>query len=151
MWAPQLEGCSFLDLFAGSGVMAFEALSRGARSALLVEADARSAARLETLALELVGDRARVLRGRLPKLLARAPQANADLAFADPPYRFSGYEGLLLALAPWLTPGAEVAVEHSVRGETPSVVGQLERFDLRTWGDSSVSRYRLGTATTSVE
>lgn len=151
MWAPRLTGCTFLDLFAGSGIMAFEALSRGAERAFLVDADGRGVSRLQTLARELVGDRARVLRGRLPARLIGKPQAQADLVFADPPYRYTAHEALLAALTPWLAVDAEVAIEHSARSDLPPVVGPLARFDVRTWGESRVSRYSLAGTATSVE
>jgi 16S rRNA (guanine966-N2)-methyltransferase len=151
IWAQQISGCAFLDLFAGSGVMALEALSRGARSATLVEGSARVAGALVHTSRTLVGTRARVLRGQLPKILNTTRSTPFELVFADPPYEFVDHGALLEALPPWLTAGAEVAIEHSVRTETPVAIGSLRRFDLRAWGESGVSRYRLETDSSSVE
>jgi 16S rRNA (guanine966-N2)-methyltransferase len=114
---PPLLGARFLDLFAGSGAVALEALSRGAASALLVESDPRvldvARANIEALGLD---DRARLLRADATRLgPAREP---FDIAFLDPPYG-SGLAVPALArlLHGWLAPGALVVVELA-RNET---------------------------------
>ena len=83
-----------LDLYAGSGAVGLEALSRGASDVLLVESDARAARviRGNIAALRLPG--ARLLAGRVERVLARGPGADPprDLVFADPPYAVTGAE-----------------------------------------------------------
>jgi 16S rRNA (guanine966-N2)-methyltransferase len=116
-----LPGASALDLFAGSGAIGLEALSRGAVRAVFVESDPRAArvirANLAAVALpggELVCD-------QVQRFLDRGPGAEAafDLAVADPPYAASPAEvtAMLTALAcrGWLVPGALVAVERATR------------------------------------
>lgn len=75
-----------LDLFAGSGALAFEALSRGARSALLVDASPAVCAQLTRELAQLAGADARVQRGDALALLRQPPAATFDLVFLDPPF-----------------------------------------------------------------
>ncbi|MDE3205131.1 MAG: 16S rRNA (guanine(966)-N(2))-methyltransferase RsmD [Acidobacteriota bacterium] len=95
----EVEGASVLDLFAGSGAMGVECLSRGADSAVLVE---RHPAAVEAIKrnLQVLGDdaaRATVVRADALEYVRRAP--DFDLVFADPPYRFDAWPQLLEALA----------------------------------------------------
>lgn len=113
-----LEGARVLDLFAGSGAMGIEALSRGAAHATFVERD-RSArdAIARNLATTGLGDRARVVAADATTWAAgpdRAPGGDGyDLAICDPPYDFDGWDALLHAL-----PAALVVIESS-RGVDP--------------------------------
>lgn len=116
-----LRGAGVLDLYAGSGAVGLEALSRGAERVWLVESDPRAAqvARDNIAAVGLPG--ARLVLGRVDRVLARGPgnEPPFDVVVADPPYRVPGDEvsrtlGALLARG-WLTPGALVAVERSSR------------------------------------
>ena len=90
-----LEGVTVADLFAGTGALGIEALSRGAARATFVEADSAACRiiRANLTALDLT-DRADVVRGDVLSYLARRPEP-VDLVFADPPYSFEGWEGLL--------------------------------------------------------
>jgi 16S rRNA (guanine966-N2)-methyltransferase len=121
-----LAGASVLDLYAGSGAVGLEALSRGAARALLAESDPRAlrVIRANIAALGLAG--ASVAADRVERLLARGPAAQEaagdgrfDVAFADPPYAMTGeaVTAMLAALAQagWLVPGALVVVERSTR------------------------------------
>jgi 16S rRNA (guanine966-N2)-methyltransferase len=116
-----LPGATVLDLFAGSGAVGLEALSRGAARVVFVESDPRAArvirANMAAAALpggELVCDRVERFLGRGP-----GPGIRADLVVADPPYAASGDEitAMLAALASggWLAPGALVGVERATR------------------------------------
>lgn len=95
--AGLVEGAVVADLFAGSGAMGIEALSRGAASCTFVERDRAALAALRANLDSLrLADRARVLAG---DATAQVPQLrNIDLVIADPPYRFDGWEGLLGAV-----------------------------------------------------
>jgi 16S rRNA (guanine966-N2)-methyltransferase len=121
-----LAGASVLDLYAGSGAVGLEALSRGAARALLAESDPRAVGviRANITALGLAG--ASVAADRVERMLARGPAAQQaagdgrfDVAFADPPYAMTGeaVTAMLasLAQAGWLVPGALVVVERSTR------------------------------------
>lgn len=96
----EIEGASVLDLFAGSGALGIEAISRGAASVTLVDSD-RAAVEAIRANLEVLGelrDRATVVRSDAPRYAEGAPPF--DLVLADPPYEFAGWTGLLAALCP---------------------------------------------------
>ncbi len=147
IWRDRLEGARVLDLFAGSGAVALEALGRGALSALAVDGDLRAIKTLESNA-ERLGERLLAIRRlTLPAGLIRLVEERAgpvDLVFADPPYGFDAYEEILLGVVPLLAPDADVAVEHSSRRELPIEVEPLTRVDVRRYGESAVSFYRMG-------
>lgn len=114
-----LGGKRVLDLYAGSGAVGLEALSRGAKEILLVESDARAAAVIKANieAVDLPG--ARVVTDRAERLLARPPAVDRyDLVFADPPYAVTeaAVAGVLTLLHDgWLADGALVVVERATR------------------------------------
>jgi 16S rRNA (guanine966-N2)-methyltransferase len=113
-----LEGLAVLDLYAGSGALAIEALSRGAASAVCVDSAAPAIAAI-TENLQQVGAEARVLRRPARAFLAAAFSQHDlyDLVFLDPPYRLAGELGSELseALPPVLAPDARVVVESDRR------------------------------------
>lgn len=91
-----LTGATVLDLFAGTGALGIEALSRGAASATFVDADLRAVHAIEdNLAATGLGERARVVHADVLRFLADSPPATVDLAFADPPYSFDDWPTLL--------------------------------------------------------
>jgi 16S rRNA (guanine966-N2)-methyltransferase len=133
-----LAGARVLDLYAGSGAVGLEALSRGAEHVLLVEHGAR-AARVIRQNIEVIGlPGAAVIADRVERVLARGPapvggqdgtapaggqdgtaQGRYDVVFADPPYALADAEVsrilILLAERGWLAPGALVIVERATR------------------------------------
>ena len=110
-WLGQrLDGLACLDLFAGSGALGFEALSRGARRVVMVERDRAVAAGLRESAKLLGADGAQVVEGDALAYL-RSPGERFDVAFIDPPYASALAPAALEALAPRLNPGARVYVE----------------------------------------
>lgn len=135
-----LAGRRVLDLYAGSGAVGLEALSRGAAQALLVEADARAAAviRANVAAVGLPG--AVVRNAKAERLLAGPPQEGPfDFAFLDPPYAVAAGEvaRVLALLGGWLAPGALVVVERATRsGEVPWPDG-LEVGKSRRYGEAT--------------
>jgi 16S rRNA (guanine966-N2)-methyltransferase len=121
-----LAGARVLDLYAGSGAVGLEALSRGAGHVLLVESGARAARviRENIEAIGLVG--AEVITGRVERVLARGPGPGGgryDIVFADPPYALPDLDvSAMLSLLgggsadrAWLVPGALVIVERATR------------------------------------
>ena len=118
--AGSLAGARVLDLYAGSGAVGLEALSRGAEHVLLVENGAR-AARTIRENIEAIGLPGAVLAAdKVERVLARGPDGDRyDVVFADPPYAMSEAEvtRMLSALAEngWLAPGALVIVERATR------------------------------------
>lgn len=114
------DGLHVMDLYAGSGALGLEALSRGAARVLLVESDARAAAviKANVKAVGLPG--ATVATDRVERLLARPPgERGCDLVIADPPYAVTGetVRGILELLRDggWLADGALVVVERATR------------------------------------
>ena len=117
-----LASSRVLDLYAGSGAVGLEALSRGAAHVLLVESGARAGRVIQQNISSIGLPGAEVIIDRVERVLARGPAPNAPrygLVFADPPYALSGEEvsGVLSALADrgWLAPGALVIVERATR------------------------------------
>ncbi len=142
--ADGFDGASALDLFAGSGALALEALSRGAASAVLVDHDPSAQVACEqNLASTRLGDRARVQRGRVSGFLAATPPPEApfDLVFCDPPYELDDAEiaEVLDALhgPGWLVSDASVVVERP--GPTWAVPPGWTTSWERRYGDTLVT------------
>lgn len=145
---PPPEG-PVLDLYAGTGAMGIEALSRGAPRAVFVERDSRALAILGRNLRELgFADRALILGTNVRTALARLAQAEPFAwVFIDPPYATTEAERALSSLAgsDLLAPGAVVVVEHDKRRELPEAAGELKVLDRRYYGDTGVSFYRRAT------
>jgi len=137
-----LVGAAVLDLYAGSGAVGLEALSRGATDVLLVESDARAARVIaqNIAALGLPG--ARLVTDRVERVLTRGPAGAAprDFVFADPPYKVGDDEliRVLSAVREWLAPGALVAVERATRSGTPTWPAGYETDRSRRYGEATV-------------
>jgi 16S rRNA (guanine966-N2)-methyltransferase len=145
-WQTRLPGASVLDLFAGSGAVGLEAASRGAARVLLIEADHRVHKELTAACARLAPEITRTHRASLPEDLARAVHNGVfDLVFADPPYAFEEWEGLLAAVADLIETNGEAVFEHSRRVVLPDRVGRLEQRSTRRYGDSALSFFEVGT------
>jgi 16S rRNA (guanine(966)-N(2))-methyltransferase RsmD len=142
------EDAAVLDLFCGGGTLAIEALSRGAASAVLVDANrpAQRAARGNLEALDLA-DRTELIASpviaALRALRRREPQPRFHWIFCDPPYASDLANQTLADLGDGalLTPGAVVVVEHDKRRAPAAGVGCLVRTDQRRYGDTELSLY----------
>lgn len=134
-----VQGQRVLDLFAGSGALAIEALSRGAESATLVDSDRASIAAIRRNLREL-DLQAEVSQQTASAFLKRAQSEHRqyDLVFVDPPYtEGSGLrERLSAALPPVLAPGALVIVESDRRA--PLELAGLKLADQRRYGDTLI-------------
>lgn len=109
---PALPGARVLDLFAGSGALGLEALSRGAREALLVEREPALATSLQqTLARLQGGDAGQVVRADAVAFLRAPLQGRFDVVFVDPPFEADLWSPVLQALPAWLAPGAWMYLE----------------------------------------
>ncbi|MDT5186527.1 MAG: rRNA (guanine966-N2)-methyltransferase [Mycobacterium sp.] len=112
-------GASVLDLYAGSGALGLEAMSRGAASAMFVESDHRAAAVIDQNIASL-GVKAAVRRGPVAAVLAGGADRPVDLVLADPPYDVPAteIEEMLVALVDggWATTGTVVVVERGASG-----------------------------------
>ena len=141
-WSPGLRDLRVIDLFAGSGALGFEALSRGAAFCLFVETDedARGAIRENVDSLSLFG-RTRVHRRDATDLGSR-PRSDGDpfdVVFLDPPYGKGLGEIALAKLAAggWINPGALMVFERGV-GEADFTVDGFEKLDARDYGAARV-------------
>ena len=136
-----VSGTRVLDLFAGTGAMGFEALSRGAAFALLVDdsAQARGLIR-ENIEMLGVGGETRLFRRDATRMGPAAPNAPFSLVFCDPPYGKGLAEKALASCAAggWLTPDALVVVEEAqgVEVTLPDDFAEIERRD---YGETQVT------------
>ncbi|MGA7614330.1 MAG: RsmD family RNA methyltransferase [Thermoanaerobaculia bacterium] len=130
--SSQIGGADFLDLFSGSGIFSFEAISRGARSAVAIDQSKRSMTRVESISREwelpihtIAADAVQGLR-RIP------PELTFDLVFADPPYSYPRYQELLGAVDTRiaLSSGATAVIEHG-SDRVPFDPSGLQRLTLR--------------------
>jgi 16S rRNA (guanine966-N2)-methyltransferase len=137
-----------LDLFAGTGALGIEALSRGASEATFVERDSRALAALHRNLREFeLTSRAKVMDSGVAMALHRLSAEKArrfSWVFVDPPYAAGEIEPVLALLSggQLLDNGAVVVVEHDRHHLPPEHVGVLELVDQRFYGDTGLSFYR---------
>jgi 16S rRNA (guanine966-N2)-methyltransferase len=131
-----LGGEEVLDLFAGSGALGLEALSRGAAAVTLVERD-RAALTALRANVEGLGAEVRVIAGDVGRFLRSAEESgdHYDLVFLDPPYRTTVGLGRELSLEPVLAPGARVVVESDRRSPLDL---HIPLIDERRYGDTLI-------------
>jgi 16S rRNA (guanine(966)-N(2))-methyltransferase RsmD len=146
---PRLEGATVVDLFAGTGSLGLEALSRGAARALFYDVDARSLEAVEKN-LDRLGfrDRGRVVQGNAFEAAERLDPA--DLVFVDPPYDFyverkPQMRSLIEVLVARVlsTPEGRVVLEHRLREGLGELAG-ARIVDERKYGDTVVTFYARG-------
>jgi 16S rRNA (guanine966-N2)-methyltransferase len=139
-----LAGAAVLDLYAGSGAVGLEALSRGAVDVILVEADARAAQVIKENIANVGLEGARLLAEKAQRVLVRGPAGARprDLVFADPPYAMGADEltRMLVTLSDegWLAPGALVVVERSSRSGPPAWPAGYESERSRRYGEATL-------------
>ncbi|HEY1557030.1 MAG TPA: 16S rRNA (guanine(966)-N(2))-methyltransferase RsmD [Kofleriaceae bacterium] len=162
---PEVAGARVLDLFAGSGALGLEALSRGAAHVTFVDSGKAAIAALRSNIAALgVADRATVVAGDAVAAAGRAPAAartsasaclartsaclartSAGLAWnlvlVDPPYATDLAVRAALAAAPHVAADAVIVIEHDRRHAPPEAIGSLLRTDQRRYGDTWLSFY----------
>ncbi|WP_433531922.1 16S rRNA (guanine(966)-N(2))-methyltransferase RsmD [Micromonospora sp. CA-263727] len=137
-----LDGARFADLYAGSGAVGLEALSRGAAHVLLVESDPRAARVIrENVAALRAAPGVRLVTGKVATVLATGPEGDPyDVVFADPPYALpeEGVTAMLVALVGggWLAPDALVVVERSSRSGPVEWVEGVTGLRSRRYGET---------------
>ncbi|WP_029135389.1 RsmD family RNA methyltransferase [Nakamurella lactea] len=148
--AGALDGATVLDLYAGSGALGLELLSRGAASLVSVEKDRRALEALRANVAGLTegtsgrqaaaapGVPVEVLGADVQAALPRLAGRSFDLVVADPPYDLPAAElhAVLAALGPLLAPGAEVVVERSARSGEPDWPAPLIAVRAKRYGDT---------------
>jgi 16S rRNA (guanine966-N2)-methyltransferase len=147
-----LEGSVWLDLFAGTGAIGIEALSRGARQVYFVESSAEAAEviRHNLKSLKITSG-FKVLQDELPRAFWRMEREHvaADVVFVDPPYRMKdAYRDTLRALAesPVIWAMSMVIAEHEKKFDPGEEFGPLRRFRRLVQGSAALSFYRRGSA-----
>jgi 16S rRNA (guanine966-N2)-methyltransferase len=137
---PKLPGARVLDLFAGTGALGLEAVSRGAEKAVLVEHDALLAANLRAMAGKLgAGNSVEVVQADALAWLPQQPNGSFDIAFVDPPFAQGLWQPALAALLPKLASDAWLDLE-SPAGVTPELPGN---WQLHREGNTRDVRYAL--------
>ncbi|MBP2323688.1 16S rRNA (guanine966-N2)-methyltransferase [Kibdelosporangium banguiense] len=135
--ALDLDGARVLDLYAGSGALGLEALSRGASAVTFVESDrdALTVLRSNIAAVSLPGTS--VVSGRVLSFLAGEPSPY-DLILADPPYADTDIDAVVAALAGWTAPDGLVILERSARSPAPAWPASLAPLKVRKYGDTAL-------------
>ena len=143
--AQELPGSAVLDLYAGTGALGIEALSRGAARADFVERDPRLCGAIErNLEKAEFADRGHVYRALVEQALTFL-EGPYHLVMLDPPYEMSGVGQIMEALARTglLERDGLVVMEHSSRVAVAEEYGKLRRQDHRRYGDTALSVYRM--------
>ncbi len=138
-----VAGASVLDLFAGTGSLGLEALSRGAASAVFVESS-RPAARIIEENLRAMGftNRGRVIRARVERAARLLHGAEFDLLLLDPPWHQGLVERAMLLLIESVARHGTIVAVHGVREPVPQPPEGWEALDTRSFGDSGVTVYQ---------
>jgi 16S rRNA (guanine966-N2)-methyltransferase len=155
-----IEGAVFVDLFAGSGAVGIEALSRGARGVIFVETHAAGAALIsrnlaslgiptaaQVASRKTFAGSAEILRMDAMDALERLAEdgAHVDFVFADPPYANTrAYEDILAFFgeSQLLARSGRVIAEHRRNSDLPTIAGHLERMRVVEQGDTALSFYK---------
>ena len=142
------DGLTVLDLYAGSGALGLEALSRGAASAIFVECDPRAASVIERNVATLGLAGATVLTRRVAAVLTSEPARAVDLVLADPPYDVDTTEvdELLIALVAggWVAAGTVVVVERRASSAPLTWPEGWSRWRSRRYGDTRLELAEVG-------
>lgn len=139
--ASRVKGARVLDLFAGTGALGLEALSRGAAEAVFVERDPRAIAVMaDNIARCGVEERARIVRAAVERAADRVP-GNFDLILADPPYDLADPGRLLGSFSARLVPGGLLVLEHARRRQVPDRLGDLVRTRSVVSGESALALF----------
>lgn len=137
-----LHDARLLDLYAGSGAIGLEALSRGAAEAVMVESDPKAVKTIKANVRSLGLGGARVVADKVERLLAKTPDMPYDIVFADPPYALSDDDVLgvleLLRDNGWLADEALVAFERESRGKALMWPEGYVEERVRRYGEASV-------------
>jgi 16S rRNA (guanine(966)-N(2))-methyltransferase RsmD len=139
----EVAGAEVLDVFAGTGALGIEALSRGAAAVTFVERD-RRAARLVAENVERcgVGDRCAIIRADLRRALDELAGRSFGLILVDPPYEARDHAETVAGLGDLLSAGGLLVLEHSKRSAVPEGAGVLRRTRSLRTGDTVLSTYR---------
>ncbi|MCL2167111.1 MAG: 16S rRNA (guanine(966)-N(2))-methyltransferase RsmD [Clostridiales bacterium] len=147
---PRLPGSSVLDLFAGTGALGIEALSRGAVSTVFIDIDQQACDLIHTNLTNCgwrCSEEIRILRKEAARWLtsmeAKADTQQFDIIFADPPYNRGFEETVLRALSggKLLSADGVLVLESDARQVLPVYAGKLFQYKTKTYGDTRISYY----------
>ncbi len=145
--APRIRGSRFLDVFAGSGAIGIEALSRGASHATFIESARRARSAIEANLLTLgIADGVRVISRDASTALKQLAEASEqfDIVFFDPPYSSELYDDLMSRLPRSLvSPDSVVIVEHRAKHPLAPAYSNLKLVRRVKQGESALSFYQL--------
>jgi 16S rRNA (guanine(966)-N(2))-methyltransferase RsmD len=138
--APRIAGARVLDVFAGTGAVGLESLSRGASVAVFIERDRRAAALIaENARLCGVANRCVIIRDGAEHALQRhLDHAPFDVVVLDPPYEFAPLQAVLETALRHLAPGGLLILEHAFRRAVPDLTGARVTRTVRS-GDSALT------------
>jgi len=141
----RIEGASFLDLYAGTGGVGIEALSRGAERVVFVESNGLRVKMINRLITEFgFRERARVIKGKAFDFIRRGSEKGHryDIIFLDPPYHTEELTKILPLVGGILEDGGIVIAEHFSKTVLPDVAGRLNLVRDYRYGDTTLTLYR---------
>lgn len=145
---PSVVGTRVLDVYAGTGAVGIEALSRGAVQVTFIEKDPRAIALIERNVAHVgAGPSCAIIRDDFLKPRVRRSADDAPrfaLIFLDPPYDIPSIEDALVAAVARVAPGGRIIFEHSRRRVAPAAVPGAARYRVLEAGDSALSFYTAG-------
>jgi 16S rRNA (guanine966-N2)-methyltransferase len=146
--APRIEGARCLDLFAGSGALGLEALSRGAAAVTFIEQARAATEAIEQLLQDWHATGGNVCRDEAVRFLSAGPARAFDIVFLDPPYGSGALAACAALLGQgWLTANARIYVEHARREPLPALPMGWEPLRSGTAGEVGYHLYGAGGST----
>jgi 16S rRNA (guanine966-N2)-methyltransferase len=142
----RIPGAHVLDLFAGTGALGLEALSRGAAQAVFVDQGAEAVRIIRANIMKLrVSEQTQVFRGEVKQIISRLAQRKCvfDLIFLDPPYGKGHIETTLSPLASLTRPDTLLVAEHSVKERLPPNPAHWHSIETRSYGNTAISFYAI--------
>ena len=143
----KIKGAEFVDLYAGTGAVGIEAMSRGAKMVFFVEADRKRAELIKAM-LKDCGcfERAEIIKSKASDFIKKAERDNSkfDIIFLDPPYHGEELEAALSLLADGtlLSDDGIIIAEHTSKKKFPDMIGKLVKKKAYKYGDTMLTLFR---------
>jgi 16S rRNA (guanine966-N2)-methyltransferase len=141
-----IKGARFLDLFAGSGAVGIESLSRGSAECTFVEENVSRAKKLRDVIEQFdISDKTDVICRDALSFLEHAAERRYDIIFADPPYNYKDLNEIVEIIynKNIIVKGGIVLIEHSSKRKLPDAVGTMTLAKVYSYGDTAISRYNV--------
>lgn len=147
IWQGQITDCRWLDICAGNGSMAAEALCRGAKQVVAIEKNGRACSIIKQNFLQVATSEQEftILKGDISKILPNLQGQQFDFIYFDPPYHSNLYQPVLSAIAHYqlLTPEGEIAVEHDPKLWQNAKIEGLTICREKIYGNTNLTFYQL--------